>query len=612
MPIPHANKIQSTHPAQRACAATKSGVAWIAAMSCLSASAGEYPLGEGQLTVHGSLFVGAAVRIDGRDATLLPDANARVLGLTGDAVSAGAGRNQDDGNLNFGRGDAVAKVVKGHLSLSYRRGRYGFEASGQGWYDAATERSGYPWGNEINGFVGGARLGDSGALSRSKFSGAVLNQLYAYGTHDGGPAAIEWRVGYQNLLWGRRFMFAGGLRDLDPVDLPALVRPGVLRDVETRTGIPLVLARVSRPDQSASVEAYYQWAFEPTATSTCGTFFAQLDFLPEGCNKAMFGVLSDRTAVATGVYVDRGATVQPSDSGQAGVALRWKAPALSTEFGLYAAQLHSRMAFYSGYKSQRTDVLFVPGNPDGGNPNYFTEYPERIRMYGASFESRLKAGLLFGEITYRPNQPLQYNPVDVIAGSVSQTAPTPLRDRIEAVEPGALMRAWERHRAWQVQLAAATEVPGVLGSAGLSLGAELIYKRIPGLPDPAVERFGRSEVFGQGPVDGICPPPAAPVACSFDGYVSKEAYGYRLRASLRYPRAIGSVELVPSVYYAHDVHGWAGDWLLNEGRQLANVSLQARFGERWSATAAWLPTWGGTYNNMRDRSVAQAAVGYQF
>lgn len=578
----------------------------------MPALAVDYSIGGGQLAVHGSFFVGSAIRVEGRDRTLLPDANASVLGLEGDSASAGAGRNQDDGNLNFGRGDPVATIIKGHLALSYRRGRYGLEASGQGWYDYATERSGYPWGSEVNGYAAGARLGDRGALSRSKFSGAVLNQLYAYGSHDARPAAIEWRVGYQNLQWGRRYMLAGGLRDLDPADLPAIFRPGTLRDVETRVGLPLVLARVARPDQSASVEAFYQLAFEPTAPASCGTFFAQLDFLPEGCNKAMFGVLSDRTAVGTGVYVDRAATVESSESGQAGVALRWKAPALATEFGLYAAQFHSRMAFYSGYKSRRESVPFLPGNPDGGNPTYYTEYPERIRMYGASFESRRKFGLVFGEVTYRPNQPLQYNPVDVIAGSVSMTAPTPLRDRIDAVEPGGLMRAWQRHESWQLQLAAATEVPRVLGSAALSLGAELIYKRIPDLPDPAIERFGRSEVFGQGPVDGVCPPPAAPVACSFDGYVSQESYGYRVRASLRYPDAIGRVELVPALYFAHDLRGWAGDWLLNEGRRVANVSLQARLGEHWSATASWLPAWGGTYNNMRDRSVAQAAVGYQF
>ena len=45
---------------------------------------------------------------------------------------------------------------------------------------------------------------------------------------------------------------------------------------------------------------------------------------------------------------------------------------------------------------------------------------------------------------------------------------------------------------------------------------------------------------------------------------------------------------------------------------LALLSLQALFASRWSAALAWQPTWGGTYNNARDRSTAQAYVGFQF
>ena len=36
------------------------------------------------------------------------------------------------------------------------------------------------------------------------------------------------------------------------------------------------------------------------------------------------------------------------------------------------------------------------------------------------------------------------------------------------------------------------------------------------------------------------------------------------------------------------------------------------FANRWSVTVAWQPTWGGTYNNARDRSTAQAYVSFQF
>jgi len=102
------------------------------------------------------------------------------------------------------------------------------------------------------------------------------------------------------------------------------------------------------------------------------------------------------------------------------------------------------------------------------------------------------------------------------------------------------------------------------------------------------------------------------VSCSSDGYVSQEAFGYRLRAGLKYPKAIGELDLIPSVVFGQDVWGWSGDMMILEGRMLAIVSLQAALAGHWTAAVSWNPTWGGTYNSQRDRSTAQAYVSYQF
>jgi hypothetical protein len=233
-------------------------------------------------------------------------------------------------------------------------------------------------------------------------------------------------------------------------------------------------------------------------------------------------------------------------------------------------------------------------------------------MFGATFETRIPGGTVLGELTYRPNQPLQYNSVDAIGATVSRTAPTPLRAKVDAMPPGAEVRAWERHEALQAQLGVMGGLPKVLGSAGMSYGLEFTYKLVPDLPNVSVTRFGRAEAFGQGPVDGVCPPPAAPVSCSSDGYESREAFGYRLRAGLKYPQVIGKADFVPSVVFGQDVWGWSGDNMLLEGRMLAIVSLQAVLAGKWTAAISWNPTWGGTYHNMRDRSTAQAYVSFQF
>jgi hypothetical protein len=586
-------------------------VALMAAMLVPRAYCADYQIGDGKLSVKASVYVGTAIRTEDQAPELLADVNSSLVSIQGNAVTPSAGRNGDDGNLNFNRGDPVATVLKGHVALAYKWRDYGIEASGQAWYDYATAHSGHPWGNVRNGYVAGQPLSDAGALARSKFSGVVLDNLYGYGHHHLDEVSIDWKVGYQALDWGPRLIALGGLRDLNPLDVPASLRPGVLRDLETRIPFPAVLGHVDLP-KATSLEVFYQFHFEPSALNQCGVFFSSLDFMADGCDKAMFGSLSDRTAVANGVYVKRTETWSPSNAGQGGIALKHTVDAWATDFGLYAAQFHSRMPFYSGTKSGRDGAPFLPGDPDNLNPTYFTEYPEKIRMFGATFASKFRGGVLLGEITYRPNQALQYNSVDVISAAVSLTAPTPLRAKMDAVAPGAVLHGWERHEALQLQLGAMGQVPNVLGSVGLSYGGELIYKRVPDLPDPSLARFGRAEVFGQGPVNGVCPPPAAPVSCSSDGYVSRDAFGYRLRASLRYANVINDVDLMPAVVFGQDVSGWSGDGMILQGRMLASASLQASFASRWTAAISWQPTWGGTYNNMRDRSTAQAYVSYEF
>jgi len=576
------------------------------------AGGADYNVGNGKLTVAGSAYVGTAIRTDEQDPKLLANANSSLLGIAGNAVTPSAGRNGDDGNLNFDRGDTVASVLKGYLSLSYTWRDYGIEASGQAWYDYATADASHPWGNVQNGYAAGQPLSDDGALARSSFSGVVLDNLYGHGHHQLDQVSVDWRLGWQTLDWGKRLMASGGLRDLNPQDFPASLRPGVDREHETRITFPAVFGRIGL-SRATSLEAFYQLHFEPTALNTCGTFFSSLDFMAEGCDKAMFGNLSDRAAVATGIYVKRTATQDPPDSGQGGIALKHTLDSWATEFGLYATQFHSRAPFYSGTKSGRVaGPLFLPGDPGILNPSYFTEYPEDIRMFGVTLEKKWRGGSVLGELTYRPNQPLQYNSYDVISAAVSRTAPTPLREQADAVAPGGVLRAWERHEALQLQLGATGGLPNVLGSAGMSYGAELIYKLVPDLPKVSVMRFGRAEVFGQGPVNGVCPPPAAPVSCSSDGYVSQEAFGYRLRAGLKYPKAIGDVDLIPSFVFGQDVWGWSGDGMLLAGRMLAAVSLQALYANRWAVAVAWQPTWGGTYNNARDRSTAQAYGSFQF
>jgi hypothetical protein len=110
-------------------------------LGTMSAHAADYELAGDKLNVRGSITAGTAYRTVSQDTTLTPNVNSSQVGIVGTAITPSAGRNQDDGNLNFNRGAPVSEVVNGYLSLAYKRGDYGGLASVKAWYDYAVAKA---------------------------------------------------------------------------------------------------------------------------------------------------------------------------------------------------------------------------------------------------------------------------------------------------------------------------------------------------------------------------------------------------------------------------------------------------------------------------------------
>jgi hypothetical protein len=568
----------------------------------------DFDIAGGRLSVSGSIFVGTVIRMDDRDAELLPAPNAALVGATGTAVG---GKNQDDGNLNFAKGDAVSRALKGTLEVAYRRDGYGFVGQIKGWHDFALTDGARPFGNLANGYAAGAPLSDKGFQTRSKFSGVTANDVYVFGRTALGDSALDWKAGAQKLEWGSRFTIPGGLGDLSPRDLPALRRAGAVPD-DLHVPVPALTASLAITP-ATTLDAFVQLGFRASALPGCGTFFSANDFVTSGCDKGLLGVGSDPASIAAGTYIKRAGDVQSSDSGQGGLGLRQKVDALGAEVGLYVAQFHSRVPYLNAIKSQRTGPPFIPNDPGGLNPQYFVSYPENIRTIGLTLEKKLAAGVILAELSYRPNQPYQYNTVDLLNAFASAAGPTPLRAAATTTPAGAAFDGYERHKAVQLNMAVLHGLPALLGAAGGNVGAEFAFKHVPDLPDPSVTRFRRPDVYGQAPVGAApCPATSSAKTCSTDGYVSANAFAYRLRAALRYPQVFEGVDLTPSLVFGHDVSGWSEDGSINEGRQFALLSLKAEFQKAFVAELAWQPTWGGAYNNSKDRSTVSFALGYRF
>jgi hypothetical protein len=588
----------------------KTRIAAAAAATLLAgpAASADFDLGGGRLSVGGSVFFGTVIRTDDRNAELIPAPNAAIVGTTGAGVG---GKNQDDGNLNFAKGDAVSRAIKGMLQLAYQREGYGAVAQLKGWYDFALADGDRPFGNLPNGYSVGAPLSDSGFATRSKFSGVVADDLYVFGRTVLGAPALDWKVGAQKLDWGNRFTMPGGLGDLSPRDLPAARRAGALPE-DSRIPVPALSAQLA-VSPSTTLDAFVQVGFRASALPGCGTFFSANDFITGGCDKGLLGAGSDPASIAAGTYIKRAADVMPSDSGQGGLGLRQKIDALGAELGVYAAQFHSRLPYLNAIKSRRTGAPFAPNDPGGLNPLYYASYAEKIRMFGVTFEKKLPAGVVLAELTYRPNQPYQYNTVDLLNAFASAAGPTPLRAAVTALPAGGAFQGYERHKAVQLNFGLVHGLPGMLGAAGGNAGLELVYKNVPDMPDPTVARFRRSDVFGSAPVGAAaCPATASSKTCSLDGYISAKSFAYRLRAGLRYPQVFVDVDFTPSLSFGSDVSGWSEDGSISQGRQFAVLSLKAEFRKAFVAELAWQPTWGGLYNNTKDRSTASLSLGYRF
>src|SRR5262249_5591357 len=125
-------------------------VSMMLALAATPGHAADLELAGGMLRIQGSISAGTAYRTESQDATLMPNVNSSQVGIVGNAITPTAGRNQDDANLNFDKGDVVSQVVNGYLSVDYKAGDHGGLFSAKAWYDYAQKKRDVPWGNIPN------------------------------------------------------------------------------------------------------------------------------------------------------------------------------------------------------------------------------------------------------------------------------------------------------------------------------------------------------------------------------------------------------------------------------------------------------------------------------
>lgn len=577
----------------------------------LPAHALQFDLPNGiRANIDTTLSYGVSVRAADRDPKLIGIAN----GGTSRSV------NEDDGNLNFDKGDPFANIVKATVDAEVRWRNFGFFGRGSAYHDFDLHDS------DKLGPVGRKRLGED----------VVGLDGFFFGSFDLGGRSLDLRVGRQVISWGESTFIPNGINIINPVDLSKLRIPGSeLREAFIPTAG--VWGSFQLTDK-ATLEAFYLTNHDKVRIDPRGSYFSNNDFASDDSNRVIlsFGRRRDEHspptnpvpptiptlgAAAAGLYgpFDPAASVwaprsddRPADDdGQYGIALRYLSDFNNTEFGFYFVNYHSRIPLFSGIKGTPTSIL--TGGPliagicanaalralcHTGSATYFAEYPEDIRLYGVSFNTAGPAGIaLQGEFSYRPNLPLQYATPELLLASLglpnlitgfTQIPGAPAGATAAALVPdGTYMQGYKRVKASQLQVTGTKSWPNVLGAEQAIVVGEVGFNWFHNLGD---QKFNAPAMYLPATPFGAVLSSAFSVQPS-DSFLTEFSWGYRLLGRVEYTNALFGGNLAPRLAFSHDVKGTGPNF--NESVKSASLGLSWDYQRRWVVDVQYTNYFGG-------------------
>ena len=239
---------------------------------------------------------------------------------------------------------------------------------------------------------------------------AELLDAFVFGKFKVANMPITFRLGRHTLLWGETlFLGANGIAHAQaPVDfVKALGVPGsqfkeIMMPVNQASGqIQLT--------NTISIEGYWQFEWRRTRAPAAGSYFEDADFAFGGGRKFLLDV---NPPFGSGIHFTRGNDVGGGDwedefgehdMSQFGVALKFRVPAVDTDFGLYFVRYNEKMPFWAYIEPYAAPVMGSNGLEAG---EYYIVFPEKIEMIGASFGTQFGPFNVSGEVATRFDAPL--------------------------------------------------------------------------------------------------------------------------------------------------------------------------------------------------------------
>ncbi|MDD2100082.1 DUF1302 domain-containing protein [Pseudomonas sp. YuFO20] len=614
-----------------------------------------FNIGEIEGQFDSSLSIGASWSTE--------SANKNLIGVNNGG--RGLSQTSDDGHLNFKSGETFSKIFKGIHDLELKYGDTGIFVRGKYWYDFELKDESRPFKD----------ISDDNRKEGAKSSGGQILDAFVYHNYAIADQPGSVRLGKQVVSWGESTFIGGGINSINPIDVSAFRRPGA----EIKEGlIPVNMFYVSQSlTENLSTEAFYQIEWDQTVADNCGTFFSQPDVIADGCDnnlavlRTQNGLNSALAAAGLpaglrnaaintlgargvtwgnpdeGVIVRRGPDRDARDSGQFGVSFKYMFDPLDTEFGAYFMNYHSRAPIFSGHGAPASAYsgaglvggLVGNGVPLGvaaglaptllplvvaGNSSYYVEYPEDIRLYGLSFSTTLPTGTAWsGELSYRPNAPVQLNTTDILFSGL-----TPLNPNVSVLQgtPGQDQQGYRRKEVTQLQTTLTHFFDQVMGAERLTLVGEVGWTHVGGLESNSKARYGRDPSYGPGPLPNnqcvtlnsgtLAGGPQNNVSryCENDGFTTANSWGYRGRAIWEYNDVFAGVNLKPNVAWSHDVEGYSpgpgGNF--EEGRKAVSLGVDAEYQNTYTASLAYTNFFDGKYTTVDDRDFVALSFGVNF
>jgi hypothetical protein len=251
---------------------------------------------------------------------------------------------------------------------------------------------------------------------------------------------------------------------------------------------------------------------------------------------------------------------------------------------------------------------------------YLIEFPEDIHLFGASFNTNLGGIAVQGEVSYRNNQPLQVDDVELLFAALSPLSSRfAANNQIGSFPLNTYIQGFRRHKVWTGQFTATKAARGIFGADQTTLLLESGFVSAD-LPSQATLRYDGSGTFVGGNLtamnnSGSNASGIQPLSEPEEAFAGDFSWGYQVLARLDYNNAFAGVNMSPLVIFAQDVSGNTplplGNFL--EGRKTFTCGADFTFQNAWAVELRYVNFFGaGRYNLLSDRDYVSATLKYSF